>query len=380
MYLLLLLLLGLICANVTAKVDCPCGWQMSGTANRYAYRLYDDFSKYPSAKNLVSSSKAKGFKEQWVINGFLLPSSDPASRDQQFNADSVSLSDGYLHLKQLAYSPADLATDKPIQIAGIQTKVLDILHGSFRTVFKITGATGGSVGSFFWYHNDSSEIDIEIVTDGNSIVNNTINYTEHPSLYPNGQRIPNATLSVPFTDYTNFHAHRFDCTPQTATYYLDGIYMHHDHHNVPHYPGSLQLNLWADGNKFWSGIPSATDATMSVQLIDIYFNTSETDDGSESDWFKHCNRAGGPTDDTICMEGQNTPIASASAAARSSASQTSSRDVTTTESGTIATPSSHGNGAKLGNNISRAASDRAQAPHGWLIGAIILLVVGFLSI
>ena len=168
-----------------------------------------------------------------------------------------------------------------------------------------------------FYQNDSSEIDIEIVTDSNSIVNNTINYTEHPSLYPDGLPIPNATLSVPFTNYTTLQTHRFDCTPQTATYYLNNQIMHQDHHNIPHYPGSIQLNLWADGNRLWSGTPSTTNVTMAVSIIDVYYNTSETDNGDDTAWFETCAKAGGPSDQTVCMEGETTPIASLAASTTS---------------------------------------------------------------
>lgn len=147
---LFVLLAGIATAG---KIDCPCGWQLSDKPERYTNRIYQDFSQYPSATNLVSNSKVKKFTQQWVINGFLLPTDDPTNaHDQQFNADSVSITDGYLQLKQLAYSQADAEANNPVNIAGIQTKTLDILHGSFRTVLKITGATGGSCASFFWYH------------------------------------------------------------------------------------------------------------------------------------------------------------------------------------------------------------------------------------
>ena len=64
--------------------------------------------------------------------------------------------------------------------------------------------------------------------------------------------------------------------------------------------GNLQMKLWADGNKWWSGHPSSTKVTMSVKSLIAYFNTSGTEDGTDKTWFEACRRAGGPSDHTIC--------------------------------------------------------------------------------
>jgi hypothetical protein len=73
-----------------------------------------------------------------------------------------------------------------------------------------------------------------------------------------------------------------------------------DAHNIPKFAGSLQLKLWADGNKWWSGLPSTTTVTMSVKSVIAYFNTSGTEDGNDKQWFNACTQAGGPSDETIC--------------------------------------------------------------------------------
>jgi hypothetical protein len=154
--------------------------------------------------------------------------------------------------------------------------------------------------------DDASELDIEAVTKGTSLVNNTINYTTQPSVFADGTRIPNATLSIPLADELNtnieqFHEHRFDCDRDGgALFYLDGKLMQRDAHNVPKFGGNLQLKLWADGNKWWSGQPSSTTVTMSVKNVIAYFNTSGTEDGSDMAWFTNCANAGGPSDRTIC--------------------------------------------------------------------------------
>ena len=104
---------------------------------------------------------------------------------------------------------------------------------------------------------------------------------------------------------TTFRQHRFDCHPQDGTkYYLDDEVVHVDSHNIPSSPGNVQLLLWADGNRFWSGKPSTTDVIMSVKSIEVYYNTSASDEGERgTEWFDACQDAGGPSERTICDEG-----------------------------------------------------------------------------
>lgn len=138
--------------------------------------------------------------------------------------------------------------------------------------------------------DDKSELDIEIVTKGNSIVNDTINYTTQPSLNPDGSRISGATLSIPLTDKMNsYRTHRFDCNVEHGVkYYLDGTIVHTENHNVPTASGSLQLKLWADGNKYWSGEPSRTDTHLKVKTILAYYNTSTS--LTDRVWMDRCGR------------------------------------------------------------------------------------------
>lgn len=146
--------------------------------------------------------------------------------------------------------------------------------------------------------NDSSEFDIEFVSKGNSIVNNTINYTSHPIMDAAGIRIVNATRSVPMPadDFlATYREHRFDSSPQGVKYFLDGHLEHVDAHSIPQAPGSLQLSLWSDGNRYWSGSASTTDVYMKVKDILVYFNTT-----TNHEWLAGCLSAGGP-EKTLCV-------------------------------------------------------------------------------
>ena len=151
--------------------------------------------------------------------------------------------------------------------------------------------------------NDTSEVDIEFVSKGSSIVNNTINYTSHPSVHSDGLPILNATRSVrmPEDDFlATYREHRFDCSPEGVKYFLDGHLEHADAHSIPQAAGSLQLNLWSDGNRYWSGSASTTDVFMKVKDLLVYFNTTGTDAGTDQKWREECLSAGGP-EKSLCV-------------------------------------------------------------------------------
>ena len=90
-----------------------------------------------------------------------------------------------------------------------------------------------------------------------------------------------------------YREHRFDWNDEKVEYYLDGKFMHGDT-RTPNLGGNLQLKLWADGNMWWSGQPSKSPVTMSVQSIVAYFNVTSEDDS--------CEDAGGPNEETVCEE------------------------------------------------------------------------------
>ena len=97
-------------------------------------------------------------------------------------------------------------------------------------------------------------------------------------------------MSIPLEKtISDFRTHRFDCDPDKGVaYYLDDKLLHTDSHNIPRNGGSLQLKLWADGNNYWSGLPSKSDVQMQVKSVIAYFNT--TSSLSNEEWNNKCAR------------------------------------------------------------------------------------------
>lgn len=139
-----IILLSLLLLPTNASTSCPCGRKLAKSNQHFTHRLFNDFGLFSGLEDL---------KYHWLVNGYFRRSENPGIRlSQQFAIEIVQIDGSMLTLTQSGYSDADLRTIKAISVAGIQSKALQILHGSLRTVMRIEGATEGAVGSFFWYH------------------------------------------------------------------------------------------------------------------------------------------------------------------------------------------------------------------------------------
>lgn len=152
--------------------------------------------------------------------------------------------------------------------------------------------------------DDENEIDIEILSREFKPDQYMVHYTSHPALDFQGNLIKNATEIITFkgdhpTDY--FARHRFDWTRTEIRFYQEQELVHTNVARVPETPGQVHLNLWADGGP-WSGSPSTTDVYLLVKSITVYFNTTESDAGKDVRFQKRCQKAGGPSSKTICLD------------------------------------------------------------------------------
>ncbi|KAJ9611764.1 hypothetical protein H2200_004948 [Cladophialophora chaetospira] len=170
-------------------------------------------------------------------------------------------------------------------------------------IMKQRGFSQEELSTYGTVSDDRSEIDIELVTPGTSLVENTISFTSHPSLDADGRPIPGATVLRSLNESQfgpdTFCEYRFDSHPDLGVrYFVDGELVHTNTRNVPSegMGGSLQFKIWADNNRWWSGTPSTTDVLLSIQTIVAYFNTSTPDPDRED----ACEAAGGPSAKTIC--------------------------------------------------------------------------------
>lgn len=83
-------------------------------------------------------------------------------------------------------------------------------------------------------------------------------------------------VNLTFDPTTDFHEYRFDYLPGQVFFYVDSELVA-DMHGVetPSAGGHLILQHWSNGNPQWSGGPTSQDASLRINYVKAYFNTSD---------------------------------------------------------------------------------------------------------
>ncbi|KAK5663978.1 hypothetical protein OQA88_190 [Cercophora sp. LCS_1] len=186
-----------------------------------------------------------------------------------------------------------------VPVAEIATRRLDMLWGTFRASIKITDVPG-TCTAFFWYLNDTQEIDMEFLSKDFNASNssypvNLVLQSREAALmgFDAATTGDFKKVYLPFNPTTEFHEYRIDYLPGEVLFYADGeVLAQMDGPAVPTESGHLVLRHWSNGNRLWSGGPPTTDAAMEVKYVKAYFNSSSEQRGQ--DWAGRCKNAGAP--------------------------------------------------------------------------------------
>jgi hypothetical protein len=177
--------------------------------------------------------------------------------------------------------------DDQAPVAEVSSSRNDILYGSFRAAIKFTDVNG-TCGAFFWYHNDTQEIDMEFLSKDPKTLNLVVHSPESdkPSRSIKGSgdlgvvETPGSSTAwesiIKFAQ--EFHEYRFDWMPDRIQFYVDGLLAWTTTENIPDSPGHLMLSHWSNGNPGWSDGPPMQDAVMEVGYVKAYFNTTSSGD------------------------------------------------------------------------------------------------------
>lgn len=167
-----------------------------------------------------------------------------------------------------------------VPMGEIVSKRADMLYGSFRIGVKYTSQPG-TCSAFFWYRNDSQEIDVEYLSREQNQTAHPVNLVvQSPESVQQGY---NANGTEDFTAYhlvfapdEEYHEYRFDWLPDRVDFYVDGMPMRSMRDSIPDAPGHLMVNHWSNGNQGWSGGPPKQDAVMTISYVKAYFNTTDS--------------------------------------------------------------------------------------------------------
>jgi len=151
------LIVGLAASSLAVK--CPCGWRFKTHNATYTHRLSTDFSTFADARPALDDPKAARFNGDWMIYDFEQHSDNAAIRlNAKYDFENVEIVDKHLVMKQRAFSQADFEAYRTVSMARIQSRRIDMTHGTYRTTFKLEGYHGGACAGFFWYHVSANGI------------------------------------------------------------------------------------------------------------------------------------------------------------------------------------------------------------------------------
>ncbi|OAA44885.1 Concanavalin A-like lectin/glucanase [Metarhizium rileyi] len=233
-------------------------------------------------------------------NVFLLPASQTAP-DELHGQRSLALRVG-----------SQITPSNAISAAEVDTRRIDMLWGSYRATMKLS-SVGGTCAAFFWYFNDTQEIDMEFLSR---------EFDEKRGLFPVNMVIHSSlsakagfdasktgmfkTVNLKFDPTKGFHEYRFDYLPGRVYFYADGeqlVEMKGD--NIPSSGGHIVLQHWSNGNQWWSGGPPSSDAVIFVKSVKAYFNSSNVQ--TREDWHSRCSNSNLGAERTVCAVSERTP-------------------------------------------------------------------------
>ncbi|KJK75426.1 hypothetical protein H634G_08789 [Metarhizium anisopliae BRIP 53293] len=200
-----------------------------------------------------------------------------------------------------------------ISAAEVDTSRRDMFWGSYRATMKLSRVSG-TCAAFFWYFNDSQEIDMEFLSRQFDEVKKVfpVNLVIHSSLsakdgYDASKTGTFKTTNLKFDPTKGFHEYRFDYLPGHVYFYADGERLGEmKGENVPSSGGHVILQHWSNGNQLWSGGPPASDAAIVVKSVKAYFNSSDAK--KRGDWHNTCRGHGEMG--TVCAISDTTPATS----------------------------------------------------------------------
>ncbi|KAI5806956.1 glycoside hydrolase family 16 protein [Geopyxis carbonaria] len=277
--------------------DCECGYSVNSTSsNDFAVFTEVLESDFTTLTNITEDTD--WVPQKWEINakqskGPFGRNTDPANAmsNPLAKGETRKGEDGGDAGLELWVRKADEGDDM-VGVSEVDSQRTDMLYGTFRAGFQIT-PVNGTCAAFFWYFNDTQEIDMEFLSAQMNETSSPVNLVLHSvlSLQKGGDAETTPTYKVielPFAPDDRVHEFRFDWQPGTVSFYADGEWLVDmtDAQYVPSSPGKIVLSHWSNGNEKWSGGPPKEDAKLLVQYVKAYFNT--TDDQREKDYKGRC--------------------------------------------------------------------------------------------
>jgi beta-glucanase (GH16 family) len=98
----------------------------------------------------------------------------------------------------------------------------------------------------------------------------TIRYTNQCPGCPDDNEMQYGTAPVDVT--SAIHEYGIDWTPGSTKYYIDGVLQYEFTEYVPDGPLSFILNIWVNGDPYWTLGPPEEDAVLKITQVTLAYN------------------------------------------------------------------------------------------------------------
>ncbi|KAF2138694.1 glycoside hydrolase family 16 protein [Aplosporella prunicola CBS 121167] len=293
----------------TASAKCECGYSLNKTTDAshevWTDLLETDFMHAdtlnsesigwsPQEYNVTSKSARGPYGKMASLANVI---ANPLKNSWDWSGEGIHGGDPGMQL----WARSEIVEDM-VGMGEIVADRTDMLYGSFRVAMKLT-AVPGTCGAFFWFRNDTQEIDMEFLSKQLNATANPVNLVlQSPQSAANGYDAANTQTydiyPLPFKPDEAFHEYRFDWIEDRVSFYADGQWMKDMTVDLPNSPGHLTLNHWSNGDHGWSAGPPKEDALLTVSYVKAYFNSSDTD--RQKDYQLRCNDTIRANESSIC--------------------------------------------------------------------------------
>lgn len=258
---------------IRALADCKCGYTINAGKPTLDNPLFTDHisTDFTTSTDVTFESEPGKSWQVQAYNATAAQSNNaPYGRTAQLkNVVLNTLPPGYISSEGVHGGDPGLqlwvrsqlvqnGSESYVPIAEVVTARNDILYGSFRASMKTTGVNG-TCGAFFFYHNDSQEIDVEILSKDQLEPNasHPVNLIlQSPAAVRAGNDAANTStfylygmLPAPDQMYIEY---RWDWLPDRVDFYIQERLIHTMRDSVPQAPGTVHLIHWSTGNEVYS--------------------------------------------------------------------------------------------------------------------------------
>ncbi|KAF2011267.1 glycoside hydrolase family 16 protein, partial [Aaosphaeria arxii CBS 175.79] len=268
--------------------DCECGYSLNSTSDP-EFAVFTDLMENDFLHTVVENLTTIGWQPQVYQmdvgeargsygKNFTLNNVEANPLKNKFDWSGEAENGGDAGMRLWArndYSSGYLGAAEVVSVRNDQR------YGSFRASMKLATADSGTCGGFFWFFNDSQEIDMEFLSrefnQSEGAVNLVLHTIESVADGYDASGTPQYKVAhLPFRPDDKYHEYRFDWVPGRVVFYIDGEFLWKmEGHGVPETPGRLYLNHWSNGDARWSGGPPPRDESMTISYIKAYFNSTD---------------------------------------------------------------------------------------------------------